>query len=131
MPSLVEPAFHGGTAPGPLVYIVDDDDAVRDSLQLLVMAEGIDAEAYPSGAEFLAAVDPARAVSLVLDLHMPGSGGFDVMAALARRGIDIPVVLISGRVDAASRDRAIAAGVRAVLEKPLDCDQLLAALHLA
>lgn len=120
----------GGSAPGGVIYIVDDDDAVRDSLELLVMAEGVDAEGYASAAEFLAAVDPTRPASLVLDLHMPGSGGFDVMAALAARGIDMPVVLISGRVDAASRDRAIASGVRAVLEKPLDCRELLSVLNL-
>jgi two-component system response regulator FixJ len=114
-----------------VIYIVDDDDAVRDSLELLIMAEGVAVEGFSSGAGFLAAVDPTRRASVILDLHMPGSGGFDVVAALAAREIRMPVVLISGRVDAASRERAIAAGVHAVLEKPLDHQELLAALDLA
>jgi two-component system response regulator FixJ len=117
-------AVEGTRFAGP-VYIVDDDEAVRDSLQILLLSEGIDAETFASGADFLDGVAGRPWGPVVLDLHMPAIGGFDVLAALKALACALPVIMVSGRFDEAARQRALAAGVAAILEKPLDADALM------
>lgn len=120
-------------APPPLVYVVDDDDAVRDSLQLLLEAEGYAVSAYGRGDAFLADCDPARAGALVLDLNMPGLSGFEVMSELAARRVRLPTVVVSGWLpaDAGARRQVIAAGARALIEKPFDTRRLVTAVGAA
>jgi two-component system response regulator FixJ len=116
-------------ATAPTAFVIDDDEAVRDSLQLLLEADGFDVAAFPSGAAALAVLETARPACLVLDLHMPGSSGLDLLHALAVRPVRIPVVVISGRIDRATKQRALAAGAGIVLEKPLAGAELIEAIR--
>jgi FixJ family two-component response regulator len=118
-------------APGAPIFVIDDDEAVRDSLQLLLAAEGFQAVGFGSGTAALAEIERARPACLVVDLHMPVVSGLELIGALAARDIRLPVVMISGRVDRRIRQRAVAAGVHVVLEKPFADAQLLEAISQA
>jgi two-component system, LuxR family, response regulator FixJ len=109
---------------GP-VFVIDDDDWVCDSLKVLLETYGFAVETHGSGAEFLA--DPRRdaAKCLVVDQHMPEIDGIEVIAALRREGNFLPVIVITGRLDAAIGRRAGALGVMAVLEKPFPAARLV------
>ena len=111
------------------VYVVDDDEAVRDSLQTLLDSEGIDACSFGSSAAALAAIEATRPACLVLDLHLPGVSGLDLLRTLGARGLDVPVVMISGRIDRGAHTRALASGAAAVLRKPLDHAELVGAIR--
>jgi two-component system response regulator FixJ len=86
---------------------------------------------FGSVPEFLAGLDRVGNSCLVLDLHLPAMGGFDVMTTLARCGIRLPVIVITGRGDAQTRARALEAGAVAFLEKPVDEQRLMGAIDAA
>jgi RNA polymerase sigma factor (sigma-70 family) len=112
---------------GPLrqiVYIVDDDNAVRDSMSLLLGLRGYATKAFATGDAFLAAVDAATPGCVLLDLRMPGTEGLGVQSALAARGIRMPVIVLTAHGDAASARAALKGGAFEFLEKPVD-DALL------
>ena len=109
---------------GSLVTIIDDDDAVRDSLRLLVESSGRAAQDYASGELFLNS-DIAQAGCLLLDLHMPGISGLELLRLLRGRGWGVPVIVISGRRDAMLDAEAREAGASAILSKPFDDELLL------
>ncbi|MBI3709326.1 MAG: response regulator [Proteobacteria bacterium] len=113
------------------VFIVDDDDAVRDSLKALLEFQDYRVRDYPSGAAFLAAEQPPHKGCLVLDLHMPVMSGFELLDILTASRFDLPVILITGRNDAAVRARADGSGAVALLEKPFDDDVLLQTIRRA
>ena len=114
-----------------MIFILDDDQAARDSLRLLLECEGLAAREFASGREFLDAVRPGAGDCLLLDLHMPGMGGLEVLEALRRRGDAIPVIMITGQPSSAARRRAAAAGALAFVEKPYLADALLTLVHQA
>lgn len=119
----------GGRSTG--VAVVEDDEAVLDSIRVLLETEGYAVSAYPSGRAFLD--DRARAAcgALILDLHMPDMSGVEAIEALAEVGNGLPVVCITGAADAPEKEKALAAGARAVLDKPLDAAALLEAVRAA
>lgn len=104
----------------PTVFIVDDDEAVRDAMRLMCEANGLAAEVYASGQTFLDGFRPERRGCLVLDLRMPGMSGLDLQAYLAARRIHLPIIFITGH--GGDRDAADArkAGAMDVIEKPFD-----------
>jgi two-component system, LuxR family, response regulator FixJ len=114
-----------------MIFIVDDDDATRDSLRLLVECEGFEAQDFASGRAFLDTARPADGDCLILDLNMPQMNGFDVLAELRRRGAGTPVVIVTAWPDSATKKRAAAAGAIAFLEKPLAAEELLAVVRQA
>lgn len=114
-------------ARGP-VFIVDDDEAVRDSLKLLLEAYGMGVEDYPSTAAFAGAYQGGGAC-LILDQHLPGATGLDFLGSAEGMALDLPVILLTGRADPALRARAAAIGVSAFLEKPVADDLLLTAIR--
>ena len=116
-------------APQPTIYVVDDDDAVRDSLKILLESYQLSARDFGSVPEFLDGLRPVDNSCLVLDLHLPAMGGFDVMNTLARRRVPLPVIVITGRSDAQTRARALEAGAVAFLEKPVDDQVLMSAIN--
>lgn len=116
-------------APQPTIYVVDDDDAVRDSLKMLLESYQLSVRDFGSVPEFLDGLDPVDNSCLVLDLHLPAMGGFDVMKTLARRGIRLPVIVITGGGDAQTRARALESGAIAFLEKPVDDQALMGAIN--
>ena len=113
------------------VAIVDDDDAVRRALSRLVRSLGFEADAFPSGETFLAALPTRRPDCVVLDLNMPRVTGFDVQARLAEADLHIPVIVITGHDSPEARARALAGGASAYLCKPLDGQALGEAIRTA
>lgn len=118
------------TAP-PLIHVVDDDDSLRSALQRLLAAAGYRVKAYASAGEFL--LDPPADAPgcLLLDLRMPGPSGLDLQEALARHGIRLPVIFLSGHGDLATGVRAMKAGAVDFLSKPVEREPLLAAVARA
>src|SRR4051794_18183176 len=126
----MSPRRAGGTVEQPrTIFIVDDDDAVRDSLLVLLHSEGYAAVGFDSCAAALAAIERAAPACLILDLHLPRSGGLELLEALAIRAIVLPTLLISGHIDRPTRQRALRSGADAVLEKPLVDDDLIATIQ--
>lgn len=113
----------------PIIFIVDDDEAVRHSLQALLEAAGHRIEMFPSGEAFFDA--PSAGACILLDLHLPGLDGIQVIQRLRAQGASTPVILISGRFDAGTRARAADAGATALLEKPLREHRLLESIERA
>jgi two-component system response regulator FixJ len=113
------------------VHLVDDDDAVRDSLKTLLESYGVSVRAYSSGLEFLANATAWETGCLVLDLHLPVVSGLDLLTMMRQRKMQLPVVFITGRSDKETRERALRGGAIAFLDKPVREDALLAAVHTA
>ncbi|THD64391.1 response regulator [Phenylobacterium sp.] len=111
------------------LHIVDDDDDVRESADLLLGASGYNVTAYASGVEFLAKVDPAIPACVLLDIHMPQMDGLEVQRRMADRGINFPVIVLTGQGDISIAVRAMKHGAFEFLEKPYLNDQLLEAVH--
>ena len=110
--------------PEPTVFVVDDDRAMRDSLSWLLDSVGLRVRSYATAAEFLADHDPAQPGCLVLDVRMPGMSGLDLQAELARRGVELPTIVITGHAEVSMAVRAVKAGALDFIEKPFS-DQLL------
>jgi FixJ family two-component response regulator len=113
------------------VHIVDDDAAVRDSMRALLESCGLTVRDYASAPEFLADYHQNAGDCLLLDIHMPGMSGLDLLEILHGRKSVLPVIAITGRSDAAIRSRAAGAGAMAVFDKPVDEDKLLGAIEAA
>lgn len=114
----------------PRVCIVDDDEAVRDSLALLVGSFGFEAMVFASARDFLAVGEELDAVCVLLDMRMPGMSGQQCHADMRRRGIDVPAIFLTAHADVPSAVRAMRFGALDFLEKPLsDHKQLLDRLN--
>jgi FixJ family two-component response regulator len=114
-----------------LIAVVDDEESVRRALARLLRSSGFDSDLFSSGDDFLAAVPEQKPDCIVLDLHMPKVDGFGVQTWLAKAGIQIPVIVITGHNTAEAHERAMNAGAVAYLKKPVDADALLAAINAA
>jgi len=110
------------------VHVIDDDAAVRESLEALLLVAGYPVEAYASAEAYLEAPDAADGC-LLLDIHMPGMGGFGLMQALAGRQPPLPVLVLTASRDEHLHRRALELGARALLTKPVPQAALLAALR--
>ncbi len=115
----------------PLVAVVDDDQRMRTALRRLLSAANFDAEAFPSGAEFLNSLQTRQPDCVVLDMDMPQLGGLAVQDQLTQAGFRLPVVVVTGSDSAATRAHALAAGASAYLAKPVDAQTLLDAIAAA
>jgi FixJ family two-component response regulator len=107
------------------VAIVDDDISVCDSLAVFLETCGFATRSYTSGAEFLVDEHRCRIDCLILDQHMPRMDGLDLLAALKAQDIQVPAILITGRLDSAIRERADRLGIIAILEKPFRVARLV------
>ena len=110
--------------PQPIVFVVDDDRAMRDSLRWLLESVGLSVRTYATAAEFLGDHNPAQPGCLVLDVRMPGMSGLDVQTELAQRGAELPTIVVTGHAEVAMAVRAVKAGAIDFIEKPFS-DQLL------
>ena len=115
--------------PDRRVYVIDDDDAARDSLAMLLESAGYSVETFASARSFL-----ERASSLVpgcalVDIRMPEMGGLELQAALRERRIEFPIVFVTGHADVPVAVRAMRAGAIDFVEKPFDADVILGAVE--
>jgi FixJ family two-component response regulator len=114
-----------------IVYVVDDDPAVRDSVSALVNSAGLRVQTFPSAEAFLADYKPEKPGCLVTDLRMLGMSGLDLLEKLQKSESPLPAILISAYADVPAAVRAMEAGAVALLEKPCRNDQLVQAIHKA
>jgi FixJ family two-component response regulator len=114
-----------------IVFIVDDDAAVRDSLSLLLSLRGLPSATFASGEDFLSAFQPHWRGCLVTDLRMPGLSGTELQAALRERGSVLPVVLITAHGSVSAARQAFLAQAVDFLEKPFEPEALLTAVQAA
>jgi len=118
-----------GGADQIVIFVVDDDDAVRDSLKILLESHGMCVHDYRSAREFCAAFRPVPQACLIIDLHLPEIGGLEFLASHRTPEMAMPVIMITGRGDQTLRDRARELGVAAFLDKPVDDRRLIAEIH--
>jgi FixJ family two-component response regulator len=112
----------------PLIAIVGDNASICKALSRSIAASGLNVYTFTSGEEFLNSMATRQPDCLLLDLHMPGLSGIDVMRALAGGGWDLPIIIITGRDEPASKAQCLASGAMAYLPKPLDHLKLLRAI---
>jgi len=115
----------------PVVFVVDDDEAVRNSLRLLLKSIGMPAVAYASAEEFLAGYDDEQPGCIVLDVRMPGMSGPELQGELNRRGALIPVIFITGHGDVPMAVEAMRHGAVDFMQKPFSDKDLVSRIQLA
>jgi two-component system response regulator FixJ len=109
----------------PTVFVVDDDDALRDSILWLLESVGLNAEMYPTAADFLKACNPERSGCLLLDVRMPGMSGMELLERLKANNVLLPVIIITGHGDVPMAVRAIKSGALDFIQKPFNGQDLL------
>lgn len=114
-----------------IVNIVDDDAAVRHSLGMLMHSVGLDARSYASAREFLKEFDASLPGCLILDIRMAEMNGLELQEELMKRGVSIPVIIITGHGDVQLAVRAMKAGAVDFIEKPFRDQQLLDCISVA
>jgi two-component system response regulator FixJ len=108
------------------IFIVDDDEAIRDSLELLLRASGFaNIVVYASARDFLAQAEPLPGECLLLDVRMPEMDGLELQEELNRRGLRLPVIIMTGHADVPIAVRAMKAGASDFIEKPFSDELLL------
>jgi two-component system, LuxR family, response regulator FixJ len=107
------------------IYVVDDDDTFRKSLQWLLESVGLGVKTFTTAAEFLEAYAPGSPGCLVLDIRMPGMSGLQLQDELAARGIRVPVIFLTGHGDVPMAVAAVKKGALDFLQKPYNDQQLL------
>ena len=112
-----------------MIAIVDDDGEMRDALGDLLLVEGLASRAFESAEAFLAGYTPGAFVSVITDVRMPGMNGLELVARIKRSDPDLPVIVVTSAIDAQTRQKAMDAGARAFLVKPVRDADLLG--HLA
>jgi two-component system response regulator FixJ len=113
------------------VFVVDDDEAIRDSLTLLLGLHGFDVETYSSTAAFIAGYSKPARGCLLLDQHLRGEAGLDFVRSTRGKSLGIPVILMSGRGDAMLAALAKREGCTTFLEKPIPEQTLIGAIRQA
>jgi FixJ family two-component response regulator len=115
----------------PIVFVIDDDVSVRESLESLLRFEGWQPETYASAQEFLARPRVQTPSCLILDVSLPGLNGLDLQKRVAAERTDMPIIFITGHGDVPMTVRAMKAGAQEFLTKPFSNEVLLAAIRQA
>jgi two-component system response regulator FixJ len=119
-----------GTIQRSNIYIVDDDAAVRDSLQILLESSGYDVRCFASPNEFLAVAEMVDYGCVLVDLQMPGMDGLELKHWLNERNINLPVVVVTGHGDIATAVEAMRAGAKDFIEKPFTDEAILTGIRI-
>ena len=119
------------TDPAPIVFVVDDDASVRDSVRSLIASVGLRVETFGSTREFLDSKRPEAPACLVLDVRLPDASGLELQRDLAGAGVQIPIIFITGHADVPMSVRAMKAGAVEFLTKPFRGQELLDAIQEA
>jgi two-component system, LuxR family, response regulator FixJ len=117
--------------PEQIVYVIDDDDAVRHSLEFLLKTAGINARGFESAKAILEVLPQIKSGCIITDVRMPDITGIDLLRHVKESGLDIPVIVITGHGDIALAVEAMKIGAADFLEKPFDDDLLLASVRTA
>jgi two-component system, LuxR family, response regulator FixJ len=117
--------------PEPIVYVIDDDDAVRHSLGFLLKTAGIEVRGFESAKAFLEMLPQIKTGCIITDVRMPEVTGIDLLRRVKESGLDIPVIVITGHGDISLAVDAMKIGAVDFLEKPFDDDLLLASVRSA
>jgi two-component system response regulator FixJ len=115
---------------GP-IFVVDDDEAVRDSLALLLETVGLTVEPFASAADVLARCQTERPACVITDVRMPGMDGLELQKALSKLHADVPVIVVTGHGDVPLAVQAMKAGAVDFIEKPFSDDVILASIEAA
>ncbi len=115
----------------PLIHLIDDDDAVRDSLTLLIGTVGLRVQGWADPLAFLAGFDRQSIGAIVLDVRMPGISGLSVLETLVAEAVDQPVIMLTGHGNVDMCRRAFKSGAAEFLEKPVDDELLIETLQKA
>ena len=113
-----------------IIHVIDDDEAVRESLEALLVVTGFDVKTYSCAEEYLAVSDPSDGCLLV-DVHMPGMSGLDLLQYLSIREPGIPVLVLTASRETRLMEQALELGAAAFLTKPVPGATLVAALRAA
>jgi two-component system response regulator FixJ len=113
------------------VHVIDDDEAMRDSLAFLLDIRGFETALYESADAFLAALPTLARGCILTDVRMPGLSGLELVGQLKERGIALPVIVMTGHGDVPMAVEAMKAGVVDFIEKPFEDDALLSAIERA
>ncbi len=113
------------SAPAPQVYVVDDEEAVGDSIAMLLRTVGLAARVYRDPRRFLEEYRPEQPGCLLLDVRMPQLGGLELQRELIRRNVTLPVIFITGHGDVPMAVEAMRAGAVDFLQKPFNDDELI------
>jgi two-component system response regulator FixJ len=119
------------TPPSLTVHVIDDDDAVRDSLGALLESDGLVAHLHASAAEFLEGLAAIDGGCVVTDIRMPRMTGLELLRELRARGVDLPVIVLTGQADVAMAVEALKGGAADFIEKPFDEEVILNAIRKA
>ena len=114
-----------------MVYVIDDDESVRKAYSRLLRSAGLAAESFRGPEEFLAGPRQTEKACIIADLRMPGLTGFDLQRELAKRNMEIPLIMVSAGDDAQTREYARALGAVVFFRKPVDDQALLDAVWWA
>jgi two-component system response regulator FixJ len=114
-----------------IVHVIDDDDALRESLTFLLRAAKIEVQSYASAVAFLDALPDTRAGCVITDVRMPGLNGIDLLRRLNELKVTVPVIVITGHGDVALAVEAMKIGAVDFLEKPFDDELLMASVQSA
>ena len=125
------PARQPATAEAPIVFVVDDDESVREALRSLFRSVSLNVETFGSAADFLRSELPDVASCLVLDVRLPGVSGLDFQAELAKANIHIPIIFMTGHGDIPMSVQAMKAGAVDFLTKPFRDQDMLDAVAAA
>ena len=116
---------------GTTIFVIDDDDLVRDALRALLKSAGFNVKVFESAQAFLNSDHQQREGLLVLDVRMPGMNGLELQRHLADSRADMPIIFISAHEDVRAHKKAMEAGALAFLQKPLDARILFDAIERA
>ena len=125
----MRPAAADASATGAVVFVVDDDPSIRDSLRQLITSVGFKAEVFASARAFLDARRPDAPGCLVLDVRLPGLSGLDLQRELVETDTELPIIFITGHADVPMSVRAMKAGAVEFLTKPFRPQELLDAVR--
>jgi len=109
----------------PMVFVVDDDPSVRESMTMLMRSAGLATRSFASAREFLSSYEEGAPGCLVLDVRMPGMSGIELQEELSRRGTVLPIVFLTAYADVPMAVGAVRAGALDFFQKPVNADQLL------
>ena len=116
---------------GARVFVIDDDDAVRASLRLLLESEGLTVADFADAESFLAHCTPQSRGCIITDIQMPGCSGLEMQALLEERGVCLPLIMLTGHADVPAAVQSLKAGAVDFLEKPFEPSRLLEQVRLA